>query len=464
MVQLSLSMMERYEIENRRPRTLRAALFGADRRMLGVAAHLLDRANAQGGDLGALCVSPAADALQKQDGMFTLLVRGEAQDGSPIREERVVQSILEALDPERDFDRLLERAAAPEMNLAFISGGCGAVETALLTRFLYARWEKGCAAPDVFVVEERPDGSAAQEMRACARALSRNWARGAEFARWLGDVPFQLLLAESLSGPLSDGERVQREMNYRDDFIAWAEPQLLCTPQLRAPEALSGVLSKESFDLACARRARIFDALVFLCAPVGFLCGMDTFAQTLRDEKLRAWIGRAFYEEVLPALPWSREECAPWVISAFDRLENPMNDLPLLEIGRGLLKHFPYTVLPAVRSWSEREFEAPKRLSIALSAAIMLYAGARRGESGNFEVQRGESKFRLSDDEIILDSFSRLAHDVPSETLAYAALADRDLWGADLREIDGLEFAVACALASIQRVGLRETLRLSEDE
>ena len=464
MVQLSLSMLERYEIANRRPHALRAVLFGANQRMLGVAARLLDRANELGGDLGALCVSPAASELRKQDGMFTLLVRGEAQDGSPIREERVVQSILDALDPEYEFDRLLLLAKREELNLIFISGGCGAVETALLARFLYERWAAGLAAPDVLVVEEQASPGEAEELRACVGSLAAAWARGDAFVRWLADAPFQLLLAESLSGPLADADRAQREMNYRDDFIAWAEPQIRCTPERGAPAALAAVLEGDDFALACARKARIFDALVFLCAPVGFLCGMNTFAQTLRDEKLRAWIGRAFFDEVLPALPWSREEAAPWVISAFDRLENPMNDLPLLEIGRGLFKRFPSALLSAVQSYAEREFEAPKHLSLALSAAIMLYAGARKSESGAYEVQRGEEKFELRDDETILASFSQLAHDVPAETLAYAVLADRHLWGADLREIDGLEFAVACDLSAIQRVGLRETLRLSEGE
>ena len=104
MVQLNRSMMERYEIEDRRPQTLRAAIFGADCMMLGVAARLLDTANARGGDLGAVCFTRAAQALRAQDGMFTLLVRGEGEDGSAIREERVVQSIIAAVDPEAEFD------------------------------------------------------------------------------------------------------------------------------------------------------------------------------------------------------------------------------------------------------------------------------------------------------------------------------------------------------------------------
>ena len=465
MVRLNRSMMEHYEIPERRPRTLRAVLFGADRLMLGVAARLLDRANELGGDLGALCVTPAAAALREQDCMFTLLVRGEREDGAPGREERVVQSILRALSPEADFDALLACAAEPEMTLAFLSAGCGAVETALLARFLYARWEAGRAMPCVLLLDEHPQPGRADALRAAIAALARDWARGGDFAAALAGASLQCVLVESLCGPLSDAERAlaQKEMNYRDDFIAWAEPQLCCTPEAQVPEALAGVCAAGDFNLACARKDRAFGAVVFLCAAVGYLCGMDNFHQVLADEKLRAWIGRAFFDEVLPELPWPREEISPYVISTFSRLENSMNDMPLLEIGQGMLRGFPRTLLPAIRAHARREFEAPKRLSLALSAAIMLYAGARRDASGAYEVLRGEQRAVLRDDPEILEAFSHLAHDMPAETLAYAVLADRAIWGADLREIDGLELRVACNLSTIQRAGLREALRIQEE-
>ena len=102
MVRLDRSMMERYEIVDRRPTMLRALLFGLDPLMLCGAARLLDRANEMGGNLGAVCISGSDEAgeLRTQDGMFTVLIRGEGVDGSPIREERVVQSILEVISPE----------------------------------------------------------------------------------------------------------------------------------------------------------------------------------------------------------------------------------------------------------------------------------------------------------------------------------------------------------------------------
>ncbi len=461
MIQLNRSMMERYEIADRRPSEIRAALFGANRATLGIAARLLDLANKRGGNLGAVCFSSAAHALRAQDCMFTLLIRAETEEGSAHREERVVQSIVSAFDPETEFEAYLNCARLPELELCFLSAESSAVDIALLARFLYARWEARLPAPTVLLLGDLPKPDAAKSLRSATITLSRDWAEGTAFAKWLERASFQSVLFESLFGQMSDSERmrVQEEMNYSDDFLAWAEPHLQCFVEKYIPTALANVCSLESFDLALSRKARVFDSLIFICASLGFLCGMDTFAQALRDETLRSFAGRAFFEEILPQIPWSREEIAPYVISSFSRLENSMNDVPLLEVGRYMISNFPLTLLPAIRGYAHREFEAPPRLTLAFASAIMLYAGARKGDAEVYEVCRGEKRFPLQEDAKVLRIFSLLSHDMPSEALAYAVLADRDLWGEDLREIDGLELRLSLELSSIQRIGLRETLR-----
>lgn len=465
MIQLNRSIMERYEIAARRPATVRAALFGANRATLGVAARLLDRANEGGGDLGAVCVSSAAAALRVQDGMFTLLVRGEV-DESAVREERVVQSVLAAVDPEAEFEDFLAQARRPELALCFLSEDASAVEIALLARFLHARWEARLPAPAVLLLGDAPQPGAASALRAAVAALAREWTGFCDFSAWLDGARFSAALADGMCGPLSDAERdrAQREMNYRDDFLAWAEPHLSCCIEGGSPDLLAAVCDPANFDLAVERKCRIFDALVFLCAPIGFLWGMNSFSEVLRDETLRKFIGGAFFDELLPAMPWPREEISPLVISAFARLENPMNDVPLLEIGKNLLSRFPRTALPAIRDFARREFDAPPRLTLALCAAIMLCAGARANERGEYEVLRGERRFVLRDSAQVLQTFSALAHDMPSESLAYAVLADRDLWGEDLREIDGLELRASLDLSAIQRTGIREALRIVDSQ
>ena len=64
----------------------------------------------------------------------------------------------------------------------------------------------------------------------------------------------------------------------------------------------------------------------------------------------------------------------------------------------------------------------------------------------------GSESQPILDDPQALAVFGTLAHDMPPETLAYAALADRTLWdGEDLRGIDGLEARVALDIARLQR-------------
>ncbi len=425
MQQLNRSMMERYEITDRRPEKLRALIFGADALMLGGVARLLDKAG-----VGALCLSSKAEYLAAQDGMFTLLIRGEALDGKRIREEMVVQSILQAAHPE---DTQALRQAAGNIEIIFCHAGV-ATELALALLVSQLRLEQGLAAPCILQLAEQP----------IAEPLE------------LG----QPALLETLCGSLdeSDLSIARREMNYRDDFIAWAEPFIRLSVGGEVPDCIAPICSGLDYDDVCQRKQRVFDAAVFLCTAAGYLAGKKSFADVLKNEDMRSWIGRSFFEEILPTLPYEREAIAPEVISAFERLENPMNAMPLLELGRSLLGSLVRSILPSIRAYAQESFEAPPGLSLALAAAIMLYAGARE-QDGAYFVARGEESSRLYDEPAILEAFSRLSHDMPAETLAYAALADRAIWGMDLREIDGLEMRVCYDIAAIQRVGFSEVLR-----
>ena len=422
MVQLNRSMMERYEIADRRPEQARCMILGADAVMLGCVARLLD-----GKGIGAVCATAKAEYLAPQDGMFTMLVRGENLDGKRIKEERVVQSILSVCAPEE----APQHAAEAEVIFCH-AGNTAELATAALVR--KARIDMGLIAPRIIEVTDDPAASA---------------------------TVGQLALAEALCGSLGPAEAAaaQHEMNYKDDFIAWAEPFARLTTNGEAPEAIAPICSGLDYAKTCDKKKRIFDSAVFLCAAAGFLAGKKNFAEVLRDEAMRAWIGHSFFDEILPTLPYEKDEIAPDVISAFERLENPMNDMPLLETGRNLLGNFCRTILPSIRAYADKTFEAPIGLSFALASAIFLYAGARR-ENGGFFVARGDEKQLITDDPEILDTFARFSHDMPAETLAYAALADRSIWGCDLREIDGLEMRIAYDLSSIQRIGFGEALKL----
>jgi tagaturonate reductase len=213
-----------------------------------------------------------------------------------------------------------------------------------------------------------------------------------------------------------------------------------------------GIRIVDDLSPVLEQKRRAYDAGLFAMAAPGWLLGCNTLSDCMKHERLRAYVGRVYTEELLPADPDERAALAPLVIQAFERFENPLNDNVLLLAARPLLARFSRAVLPIVRAWALEHFEPPRLLSFALAATVMLYAGAKPNAQGRYEVYRGTQVHTLEDDPGALAVFATMSHDMPPESLAYAVLADRELWhGEDLRDIDGLEARVALDIANLQR-------------
>lgn len=459
MKHLNRTILEDYDIAVNAPGRVRAVQFGDDPLLLGLIDRLIDDANARGLDLGLAVVQPGSEgharALREQDGLFTVFVRGDLEE-KPVHREQVVQSVLRALNPSEDDEALMALARDPGVEWLLLHqdetgeyAARDAVCAALAARFLAERWRANLPPVAVIVCGER--ASCGEELRGIMVAFGREWRAGADFERWIASCRFFPALADCLvlrSGA-EEAARLCSEMNYADAMIHLAEPYGLWAIQADAafreafPLDLCGqVRFVEDLEPLYVGKARVFDAGLFVLAALGLLHGNETLAQCMKDEPLRDLAGHALLDELLPYAPCSREEFIPVVIASYERYANPMNDNRLAEVGRGLIHKFNRGVLPALRAYAREHFEAPKGLSVALAATIMLFADARRKGDG-YETVVGEQTLALHESPEVLEAFSRLSSDMSPDSLAYAALSDRTLWeGQDLREIDGLLDAV----------------------
>ena len=456
MQRLNRGMLCRYEIPEHIPSAVRAVQFGLGEVLLGVVDRLLDAACPE---LGIACVptgtpwqgegkDPAA-LLREQDCLYTLLVRGY-RDETPVKREIVVQSIICVAegpdDPARD----------PALVLGMLDTEGPRADLQNAAKLLSARCAAGLDGLWMICLGE--DAHCADRVRDAIAALNPD----PGFARWLTDAcAFCPALADGLTfrADAKEAARQCAEMNYADGMLHLAEPYARLT--IQAPSGLREVLSPgdhESIalvdDLAPALegKRRAFDAGLFTMAAPGWLLGCNTLSECMKHERLREYVGRTYNDELLPSDPIERAALAQLVIRAFERFENPLNDNALLPSAKPLLARFRRAALPVIRAWAEENFEPPRRLSFALAATIMLYAGARPNAEGRYEVYRGTQVHALEDDPDALAVFATLSHDMPPEALAYAALADRELWhGEDLRQIDGLEARVALDIANLQR-------------
>lgn len=461
MQHLNHGMLERYDIPVHAPAGLCAVQFGLGERLLGVADRLIAAARP---DIGIACVpadapydgegrAPAA-LLREQEGLYTLLVRGYRGE-TPVKEEIVIQSLLRVTDGDGELDAL---AQEPGLALGLVD----ALEEDLngTARLLAARHRAGLGGLSFICLGE--DADCADRVREAIAALGDALGAAAGFDGWLSDAcAFYPALADGLAfrADAKEAARQCAEMNYADGMLLLAEPYARLTVQ--APEEFrerwfpgdcDGITFVDDLAPTLARKRRYFDAGLFAMAAPGWLLGCDTLAECMKHERLRRFVGETYMKELLPQDPAQRAAASSQVIQAFERFENPLNANGLLASAKPLLQCFSRAVLPIIRDWARENFEPPRRLSFALAATIMLYAGARPNEKGRYEVIRGTQIQPIDDDPRALSVFATLSHDMPPEALAYAALADRELWnGEDLRKIDGLEARVALDIANLQR-------------
>ena len=437
MQRLSTGMMERYEIDDRRPARINAVQFGMGEALLGTADRLIDDMNAAlapDARVGFACVQAGeagyADRLNAQDGMYTLLVRGYEGEQA-VHREQVVQCVLRAFGG----DGVGALARDPAIAWGLVDDAPEA--RSLAARFRALRAAAGLPGIPLIWLGDRADGAEAPDGTAVADSLA--------------------FRAEP-----DEAARQCAEMNYLDEMLHVAEPYARLT-LCGAPDALrerfpagaAGIRFEEPGEAAASARlkAQVFDAGIFLMAAPGWLNGCDTLSDCMRSERLRRFVGEGFTQELLPALDdMDRQAVEQRVIESFERYENPLNRNRILRAAHHLAARFVAGPCRSIRHLAEARFEPPRRLSFALAATIMLYAGARRNpDTGAFEVARGKQSEALHEDEAVLARFAALSHDMDPESLAYAALADRELWGRDLREVDGLWERVALDIAAMQR-------------
>ncbi|MBR6184663.1 MAG: hypothetical protein IKQ41_00195 [Clostridia bacterium] len=211
-------------------------------------------------------------------------------------------------------------------------------------------------------------------------------------------------------------------------------------------------------------RLRMQGCLTRTVFPAGYMAGLKTVEDCMRDETIRPFLGRALLNEIMPNLGLTRETLEPMAMDVCREMERPAVTAPLALLLPNAVRAWKEEALPVLLAFQEREDQCPPCLCMGLSCLIMLFSGARQDASGAYWTIRDGEKCALSEDDEILFSFSRLSCDMPPESLAYAVLSDRAIWEEDLRRVPGLEDTITGQLRDLQLLGLRQALEKASRE
>lgn len=455
--------------------------FGQGNFMRGFFDWQVDLLNERSGlDAGVVVVRPRGGSgsplLDVQDGLFTTVVRGLDESGTPVSDSRTISCVQREINPASMYGDYLALAQLPELRFIVSNTTEAGIATndsdafddappstfpAKLTRLLFERYthfagahDKGLVLLPCELIEQ--NGPA---LKAAVLHFARLWQLGAGFAGWLEhSCTFCSTLVDRIvTGYPENAAAIEAELGYSDQFMVAAEHYYLFV--IEGPASLAEELKLAGANLNVKlvdditpykkRKVGILNGGHTALVPVALLAGLETVGEAVNDEQVGAYLADTLNQEIIPALPLPQDELQQFARDVLLRFRNPYIQHRLASIALNSWSKFAARIAPQLLRYVELRGQLPTRLVLALAATMRLYRG---------------DVIALSDDAASLAWFAAgwAEVDAGSQTLLQLSqgwLANHHVWGRDLNQVDGLAQAVADALARIDALGMRGALQ-----
>lgn len=465
-------------------------LFGEGNFLRAFAVWLFEHLNASGRFAGAVrVVQPIskgmAAELARQDGLYTLILRGMA-DGTARETIEVVSSVVDCLNPYEEWGRFLAAAREPalryvvsnttEAGIIYLDQPMPAGRTpetfpakvaALLTE-RHRALGGGQAAGLVFLPCELIERNGAALRDAVLRHLQA-WRCDGKLLDWAaGACRFHNTLVDRIvtGYPAAEAGAICDRLGYEDRLLVTGE--LFHFWAIEGDERLRSELPFADIGLNVAisdditpyrdRKVRVLNGSHTGNVLAAFLAGLDTVGLMMDDPLFGRAARDMLFTEILPGVKLPAAEREAYAEATLERFRNPYVRHELISIALNSVSKWKVRILPSLKDYLADSGRLPRRLAFSLAALIVFYRGRREG--GEYVGTREKGDYPIRDDAAVVDAFASawgtFAEDPPS--LARHILANTALWGEDLTALPGLADAVACDIAGIVRQGAAAAL------
>lgn len=463
----------------------RAMQFGTGVFLRGFVGSILDDANRRGLFRGRVVAvsstgSGRDDALNGQDGLYTLAVRGR-DHGAARDDMRVIASTSRALSATRDWDAVLACARDPNISLVFsnttevgitldevdaVSPAARRSFPAKLTAFLLERarhFDYDASRAPLMLPCELIEGNG-DRLRDIVRTLASRWHAERRFFAWIDEVRFcNTLVDRIVTAPSADAAPFDQALGYRDALLTCTEPYRLFAIEgdddLRARLPIAGtegVLVAPDITPYRLRKVRLLNGSHTLCAPLGLLAGCETVADAMADPQIGAFQRRILFDEIVPVL--AVPGAAEFARDVLDRFQNPVMRHSLWDITLQGTAKMAVRVVPTILAHVARRQRVPQGLAFGFAMHLLFM----RGDLQDARRRGGASVPADANGERVRGAWSGVRH--PSEAelrhFVHHVCADRSLWGDDpaLEALPGFVDAVATHLWRASTQGVQAAL------
>lgn len=442
--------------------------------------YVIDRLNKEAGfNAGVVVIQPLAtgliDALNKQDGLYNLFMKGIKQ-GEEIQKQRTISCIQRGINPYENYEGYLK--LAEEEQLEFIisnttEAGIAYVESdtlrdtphssfpAKLTALLYHRFKyfNGATDKGLTIIPCELINYNADTLKEIIIKYAESWNLEEAFSIWLNDHnSFHNTLVDRIvpGYPKDDLAAYERSLDYEDKLIVSAEVFLLWV--IEGDESLKAKIPFDKIDEDIkivkdlqpyrTRKVRILNGAHTTMVPFSILYGNQTVKDTVDNDFTGAFVKKALFDEIIPTLSLPKEELEKFAGEVLDRFRNPFIKHQLSSIALNSISKFKVRVLPSLLIYVKECNRLPLHLTFAFACLLRFYDGKWKGNS-----------LPVNDDQEIIARLKKIWELHSYKEITEQALAQTDFWGEDLNDIPGFQTAIAEALELIDDRGIEEGCR-----
>lgn len=450
-----------------------------------------ERLNASGRFSGSVQViqpirTGMAGELKKQDGVYTLLLRG-SEKGKAKETREVVSVIRDILNPYEEWDRFIQSACEPELRfvvsntteagIAYVPSSRpddktpesfpAKVAAILAARFnaLGGNTERGLVFLPCELIEKNGD-----TLRDAVLRHLRDWECGSAVEKWvLSSCRFYNTLVDRIvtGYPAAEAAALCNDLGYEDKLIVagelfhfWAiEGNPLLRNELPFEEIGLNVVVADDIKPYRDRKVRVLNGAHTGNVLAAFLAGLDTVGELMDDPLFGNSLREMVFNEILPGVSLPEDEKREYAEATLERFKNPFVRHELISIALNSVSKWKVRVLPSLKDYQTITGALPQRLVFSLAALLMFYHGSKPVD-GCSTGKRNAENYPIRDSSDVLNEFSvawnDLTYDLPA--LASRILSNTKLWDEDLTLVDGLVEMTAKQLHSIQKYGIRNAL------
>ncbi|PKM49653.1 MAG: hypothetical protein CVV02_14980 [Firmicutes bacterium HGW-Firmicutes-7] len=418
--------------------------------------------------------------LSEQDGLYTLYLEG-LENSEAVSKKSVISVLDDFINPYENFDQYLEYAKSED--LRFIISNTteagivldpadtdltkcpnsfpGKLLALLHKRYLHfiGDYEKGLIIVPCELIDHNGD-----ELKKVLSELAAVNNLEAGFIDWLvgANVFCNTLVDRIVPGyPRNEIEKITKELGYIDHSIIKGEVFHLwvigseVSIEKEFPVNLGGlnVLFVKDITPYKERKVRILNGAHTALVPVAYLYGIDTVREAVEDELIGNFVEKMIFDEIIPTLDLSQEECVKFAKDVLERFRNPFIRHELLSISLNATTKYKTRDLPSVLTYIERKGVLPKKLLFSLASQLVFFRGERAGTT-----------ITLQDNKEFLELYKKLwsQYDGSYESVRLITstyLGLKDHWGVDLNSIEGLSDYVTQAVERILKTGMKEAIK-----